>query len=206
MAPLPPAIQNWLFKRDLEDIRAAYDAAAISLVGKAEEIEADARKQLGMSPEDPWPERDDDDEFDAVGRLYDEAGENEEKFSRAEHIVRKAFLISLFHLWERYCNHRMKKRDYEPELVARWLFQTGRGHLAKELNHLRLTANCAKHGPGDSCEILQPLRPDLFPNIADPKRATDATLVVEIETVERTFDLLMRFADEEKIGRRAKVR
>lgn len=82
MAPLPYAFRAWLFLRALDDMIAAYRAAAKANSNRPEEIEAEVRRRLGIGPDDPFPNRNDDDEKDPVGRLCDEAGEMEEQADR----------------------------------------------------------------------------------------------------------------------------
>lgn len=192
MAPLPYAFRAWLFLRVLDDIVAAYRAAAKAHITRPDEIEAEVRHRLGIGPDDPFPDRNDDDENDPVGRLYDEAGEMEEQAGRGAHLVRKAFLIALFHHWERHCNSELKRTKYgHPKS---WLGARGRSDYAKEILELERAANCAKHGPGHSCQDLFSMSPSLFPAVSTIAGASERTLVIDEPTLERFFEAVRKAA------------
>ena len=167
MAPFPKSVQHamrrWLFQHNLDDIDAAYRAAANAHTNRDVEIEEMVRQRLGLATEDPFPEWNDGDDEDPIGRLYDDAGEMEERATRGAHLVRKAFLIALFHHWERHCNSQMGKAAYINTEVEKWLESEGRDGLYNPLRQLQNAANCAKHGPGKACKLLFEDRPDLFP-------------------------------------------
>jgi len=192
MARLPYAFRAWLFLQALDDIVAAYRAAAKAHSSRPEEIEAEVRRRLGIGPDDPFPDRNDDDEEDPVGRLYDEAGEMEERAGRGAHLVRKAFLIALFHHWERHCNSELGRTKYgHPKS---WLGERGKSAHAKEILELERAANCAKHGPGHSCQDLFKTSRSLFPKITDATKATERALVIDEATLERFFDVVRKAA------------
>lgn len=185
MAPLPYAFRAWLFLHALDDIVAAYRAAAKAHSSRPEEIEAEVRRRLGIGPDDPFPDRDDGDEEDPVGRLYDEAGEMEKQAGRGAHLVRKAFLIALFHHWERHCNAELERKDYAHP--RGWLSERGKSAYAKEILELERAANCAKHGPGHSCQNLFRMAPSRFPTMTTAAKASERVLVIEESTLERFF-------------------
>lgn len=192
MAPLPYAFRAWLFLRALDDIIAAYRAAAKAHSGRSDEIEFEVRRRLGIGPTDPFPDRNDDDEDDPVGRLYDEAGELEEQADRGSHLVRKAFLIALFHHWERHCNAELKRPKYS--LPKSWLGKRGKSEFAKGILELERAANCAKHGPGHSCRDLFRTTPSLFPKAKDETKANERTLIIDDATLDRFFEIVRHAA------------
>ncbi|MEQ8448247.1 MAG: hypothetical protein RIB97_01035 [Nitratireductor sp.] len=192
MAPLPYAFRAWLFLRALDDIVAAYRAAARAHVSRPEEIETEVRRRVGIGPEDQFPDRDDDDAEDPIGRLYDEAGELEEQAGRGAHLVRKAFLIALFHHWERHCNAELKWNKYSHP--REWLSERGKSAYAKEILELERAANCAKHGPGHSCENLYKMSCSLFPTVSTAAKASELNLVIEEPTLERFFTVVRNAA------------
>ncbi|CDX40007.1 hypothetical protein MPLA_320018 [Mesorhizobium sp. ORS 3359] len=192
MAPLPYAVRAWLFLRTLDDMVAAYRAAAKAHSRRPDEVEAEVRRYLGIGPNDPFPNRDDDAEEDPVGRLYDQAGEMEQQAGRGAHLVRKAFLIALFHHWERHCNAELKRKDYSHP--RGWLSERGKSAYAKEILELERAANCAKHGPGHSCQNLFKMSPSLFPTISTAAKASEQVLVIDESTLERFFAALRNAA------------
>ena len=192
MAPLPYSWRAWGFLRTLDDIIAAYRAAAKAHQSRPDEIEVEVRRRLGIRPDDPFPDRNDEDEEDPVGRLYDEAVEMEEQAGRGAHLVRKAFLIALFHHWERHCNAVMKRPQYGHPKA--WLGERGKGAYAKEIQQLERAANCAKHGPGHSCEDLFKTSPGLFPTVTSAVKASESALVIDEATLERFFETVRKAA------------
>jgi hypothetical protein len=185
MAPLPYALRAWLFLHALDDIVAAYRAAAEAHSSRPKEIEVEVRRRLGILPDDPFPDRNDDDEQDSIGRLYDEAGELEGQADRGAHLVRKAFLIALFHHWERHCNAELKRKKYNHP--SAWLGRRGKSAFAKGILELERAANCAKHGPGRSCRDLFKTSPKLFPAVTTAAMANERSLVIDEPTLERFF-------------------
>ncbi|OKO83550.1 hypothetical protein [Bradyrhizobium sp. NAS96.2] len=79
-----------------------------------------------------------------------------------QRIYRQAFLISLYHLWERELLNMMPKKDYKDEDVFEFLKNKGFSPDEANLAALRLAANVAKHSGGTSADQLYQLRPDLF--------------------------------------------
>lgn len=188
MGSLPRGIRSWLFRSALDDIEMAYEAAAKAHANRPNEIEADVRRHLGLAPDDPFPQRDDDDEDDPLHRLYDDAGAMQEHATRGAHLVRKAFLIALFHHWERYCNSILKREKYgHPK---RWLQQRGHPECVKPIRELEAAANCAKHGPGNACRTLYRMRPDLFPRVTSDVEANENSLQIDEQTLKGFFSMV----------------
>lgn len=186
-------MRAWQFRRTLDDIETAYHAAARVHASRPDEIELEVRTHLRLGADDPFPDRNDDDEFDPIGRQYDEAGEKDEQAGRGAHIVRKAFLIALFHHWERYCNARLQRAKYgHPSML---LNEMGRSGYAKAVKQLEHAANCAKHGPGHSCESLYKKRPDLFPGVGSAQRASESSMVVTEKTLEEFFATIKKVTE-----------
>jgi hypothetical protein len=179
-----------MFRHTLDDIEAAYQAAAKAHVDRPDEIERKVRLHLGLGPDDPFPDRNDDDDYDPVGRLYDEAGEMEERATRGAHIVRKAFLIALFHHWERHCNKCLGWEKYGHP--RKWLESHGHADCVVSIRELQKAANCAKHGPGNSCKELYRMRPDLFPRVKSPSEAKESLLVIDRATLDAFFSTVRK--------------
>ncbi|MGO4173738.1 hypothetical protein [Bosea sp. TAF32] len=193
MAPIPYSFRAYVFNQTLRHMHAAYRAAAKALAHRSQEIEVYVRRELGLEPGDPFPDRDDDDdELDYIGRLYDEASDLEYEARNGAHLVRKAFLIALFHHWERHCNRELKRDSYAHP--RQWLNQRGRSELAKEILELSRAANCAKHGPGHSCSDLFKTSPHLFPRVTPAIKPSENTLEIDEATLERFFTAVRKAA------------
>ncbi|MFC3205168.1 hypothetical protein [Aquamicrobium soli] len=185
-------LRRALFKITLDHIEAAYRLASKAHVDIPNEIEKTGRRTIGIGPDDPWPDRNDEDPYDHVGRAYDdmEAASTEAWYGSA--IVRKAFLISLFHAWERFINAERGVEDYvHPE---EWLISRGHQECARPILELQKAANCAKHGPGNSCKALFRMRPDLFPGVTDANKASDARLEIGDELLTHFFEVVRKAA------------
>ena len=204
MAKFPPkliiALQNTRLRMDLEDLQNAYRSSLKGLIHREGEIEAMARAELGIGPGDDWPERNDDDPDDPIGALYDHAGDLDAQAQRGAPMVRKAFLIALFHAWERHLNARLKREQYDHQVARKTIIRDGHAAHWKSIRELHLAANCAKHGPGDSCSDLYAMRPDFFPRVQTAEKAgnampkiepSEATLVIIDDTLSVFFDAVV---------------
>jgi len=191
MSRIPPGVIRAMLKfqlrMDVEDLQNAYRSALSGLVHRENEIEAMVRGQLGIGPEDDWPEPSEGEDDDPISLLYDHAGELDAQAKRGAPMVRKAFLIALFHAWERHCNARLK-RDYYGLSAARGMIMRD-GHATEwtAIRELQLAANCAKHGPGDSGRDLYAVRPDFFPKAKSAEQANERTLVINEDAMDRYF-------------------
>jgi hypothetical protein len=192
LAPIPYSFRAYLFLATLDDIENAYRAAAKAQSNRSIEIEADVRRRLGIGANDRFPDRNDDDEHDYIGRLYDEAGDLELQANRGGQLVRKAFLIALFHHWERHCNRELNQRSYAHPRT--WLNERGKSEFAKEILELSRAANCAKHGPGHSCEDLFKMSPHLFPRATGAIGPSEHTLEIDEATLNRLFEVVRKAA------------
>lgn len=106
--------------------------------------------------------------------------------------MRKAFLIALFHHWERHCNAELKRKDYAHP--RGWLSERGKSAYAKEILELDRAANCAKHGPGHSCQNLHKMAPSLFPAVTPAAKASERTLMIDEATLDRFFEVVRKAA------------
>lgn len=190
MAKLPRAtvlaIAREMFRYDLNDLDEAYANSLHGIESQGGEIEAMVRSKLGLDPSDEFPDPDLDDPDDPIALLYEHAGELDQQTRRSAHIVRKAFLISLFHLWER---HHMP-----PPVKS--LGKEQRRRLFSKLNQLRLAANTAKHTPGPSAEKLFKLRPDLFPRLASGRTPSESLLVISPDVLNEFFEAVWSTIEE----------
>lgn len=197
MAKLPAsvlrAISNFRLATEVEDLQSAYEAALKGLIHREAEIEEMVRSQLGIGPQEPWPDVVGG-EDDPIADLYDYAGELDNQAKRGAPMVTKAFVIVLFHAWERHMNTRFKSEKYQKHQVRKELTAAGHGELFKTIEILQLCANCAKHGPGDSGRELFKKRPDLFPKIRDKEAPGEKTLVVPESLIREFFTTVLTIA------------
>ena len=175
---------------DVEDLQSAYHAALGGLLHREAEIESLVRSQLDLGPDDDWPEPSDD-EDDPVSMLYEHAGELDARAKRGAPMVRTAFLIALFHAWERHMNARMKVGKYITANVNAVLVAEGHSAFTETIEHLQLSANCAKHGIGSSGKALFQKRPDLFPGAKTSSEASERKLVITEETLSSFFSAIL---------------
>lgn len=195
MAPIPPkalhAVRNYTLRISVEDIHHAYNAAIAGLQHRESEIEESVRRQLGLAPDAPFPDADPYDPDDPIGALYEDAGEQDSQAKRGAPLVRHAFLIALFHLWERHCNAQFKTKDYNSTQANTMLKAAGHESLCLSITELQLAANCAKHGRGPSGGRLFRKRPDFFPHAKDAEQANERTLLISDETLQQFFQIIL---------------
>lgn len=151
-----------LFGYGLEELRRAYEAsreasdrARVRLEQQWEELEQEVAAGRANFIEE-------DDEGRVAYDRGEHAGEMMAEISGVLRILREAFTISLYHFWEREVASRMKAAAYSDAKAFAFLKSLGTKPNEAALTTLRLAANVAKHGKGDSAKKLHALRPDLF--------------------------------------------
>ena len=189
-------IRMALLNMRIEEIEHAYYAAVGSLTNQKITESEKIRGILKLGPEEPLPEPEADDEGGFIDEIYELAAERIERANNSIPFVRKAFVIGLFHLWERHCNSAMKRNRYIHDDVMVWMEANGRRLKAETLLHLELACHCAKHGPGNSCKKLWKLRPDLFNRVNNEGQASESTLVISNET----FDEFLKAVSTSRRG------
>jgi hypothetical protein len=123
--------------------------------------------------------------------FWGQVGEFEQEADGALDIVRTAFLIGLFHFWERQSNRWVDSKKYNHDRVMKWLREHNQEPDEDALKDLQQAANCAKHGAGCSCMKLYERRPHLFSSGEDEARAfepNDETLQITAEKLEELFE------------------
>ena len=127
-------------------------------------------------------------------------------------LVREAFIISLYHLWERFCvavvrankpsdepEAALSKEEirafheeaisFKPKMVVEQLIDAGLPIDAERIDLLRLTANVAKHSAGKSAQDLYAVRADFFnPEAVEAFGVTFETLQITDDMIDRFFD------------------
>lgn len=188
------AMMNFQLRMDVEDLHGAYRAALTGLRHRESEIEAFVRGGLGIGPDDPWPEADDTGSDDPIALMYEMAGEMDAQTKRGVSMVREAFLIALFHVWERYCNRRLNTKKYDYRRVEDLLIADGFEKSVEIVDILQLTANCAKHSAGNSCSLLSAKRPSSFPRLSVGKAPSHTTLAIGADELDGFFNEVLAIA------------
>jgi hypothetical protein len=162
----PPQIRRTLygmaFEFGLEEISRAYQSTMNAHAELAASAEAIVRKRYGLTAEQSVPEVEYADDGEPSHDFWEEVGQLENEAHSSIEIIRAAFLIGLFHFWEKHSIRWVDKPAYHHDAVMAWLKTQGYAPDADRLKELELAANCAKHGPGKSCNKLFACRPDLF--------------------------------------------
>lgn len=154
-----------LFHFEFDDLRRAYRSSIASFEAASENAEATVRRMYGLAQDEPFPEVEPDEEGYGLSFDWGElVGEIEHDARSSKSLVRTAFVIALFHFWERETNRwrQMKGKTYDHRNTMLWLTAKGITPEDATLHELELSAHCAKHGPGRSCNQLFALRPDFF--------------------------------------------
>lgn len=88
-------------------------------------------------------------------------------------ILRVAFLIALFHFWERHILNWTQMARYDHAEAIAWLKANGGAPDDGRLRRLELACHAAKHGPGVSADKLFGLDPGHFDlDVSDDERRT----------------------------------
>lgn len=165
----PPRYWGWRFNYAVECLGKAYQSARVVALGEQDDLRVRfdryrAEIDEGMPPgmdEDDW-ERSNDAHESHLSDLYQE----EETTLR---LVTEAFIIALWHLWERQITASMyRDREdgvrytYSHDATMGWLKRNGLAPQPRALRELKFLAETLKHSEGSSAEELFRLRRDLF--------------------------------------------
>lgn len=162
LKPKPGASFAWRYHYGLKTLRRAYEFSRIASDKEKAWIEAKAEKhqKLVDKGEASWVEY--DDEGNAGHDYGEHLGELLYEEEQVLALLRQAFVISLHHFVEQQIGPQLPKKHYKQNLAIEWLEKFGWQSKEKELNELRLTANCLKHSNDNPGKQLYDLRPDLF--------------------------------------------
>jgi hypothetical protein len=110
-------------------------------------------------------------------------------------LVREAFVIALFHFWERQANRWLGVSRYDEKAAIELLIGLGRNPDKAALNLLMNLANCLKHGSSDkpkgACNLLMASHSELLEEVdglpgADNLRINDALVAHLFKAVLRS--------------------
>lgn len=175
-----------VFHFGLEEVGVAYRASRDGLRREKRSAEATMRERCGLASDDPIEEGEAGEcGLNFAEGFWEQVGDLEREAEIAETVIRGAFIIALFHFWERQTNRWLQRKRYEATPTIAFLQAHGRTPDAAQLELLHHLANCLKHGPGTSCDLLQAMAPQLFdpaPTPASP--ASDEDLRIDDALVE----------------------
>jgi hypothetical protein len=180
----------WLFHGGLRTLQRAYQSSRSEVDKQRARIEQraaafQAKVDAGEEQLVDWGE----DSLEGY-TLEDELNEQLYAEEKVLNLIRLAFVISLHHYIEQQIGERLPDKKYVQSEAFVWLKSRGWKPLEKELNELRLAANCAKHSGGSSAKQLYILRPDMFrvPESKKPFQPGYSSLALSDRHVDAFFD------------------
>lgn len=154
------------FARGIRLLKQGYEAARDALLKEIENIQSKARAyEESLANGGDWiGEREDDhvlwDQTDVLEAETDDA-------QRALYEVRRAFVIALYHHWERSAARWLGDDEAHHDKLERFCAANGFGP-SRDLGAVRCIANHLKHRPGSSSDWLNNLRknhPTFLPHV-----------------------------------------
>jgi hypothetical protein len=163
------AMRRAMFDHRIRQMRAAFHAASVPFSQELLEIEKEA-EEFQRRVDAGSAQWEDYDEETGAGRHYgEEFSERRHEAEEALLLVRNAFVIVIYHLWERGAQRwvsQVSKKPNHSHLVAA-LTEASIVIDKDGLEELRLLVNCLKHNSKDGRKLYA-LRRDLFANDFDP--------------------------------------
>ncbi len=153
-----------LFKSGLDRLEGTYRLSIELPEDTKRKADETARQAFGLKPGQTPPEVYTQEDGLPSPDFGDELYTIEYEAEATSSLVREAFLISLFHFWERQSNLWLGVRGatYNHQSTIGWLQTHGYTLDEPTIRRLELAANCAKHGPGRACDTLYALDPTFF--------------------------------------------
>lgn len=188
------------FAIDYSAVRTAYRASREGLRERARAAERITRESWGLGPNEEFPSEPDENGWSLKGDFWVQVGEVEHESGSADEIIREAFIIGLFHLWERHANRWSGVDRYDEGKTLAELKAIGRQPNEEKLRLLKLLAHCLKHGPSPNssgaCNQLHQGYPELFEieeggdgNLEQP---SNKNLALSEEIIEELFSAVIR--------------
>ncbi|MXO91850.1 hypothetical protein [Pontixanthobacter aquaemixtae] len=163
----PGASFAWRWHYGLRTLKSAYQTSRAATDEERRSIDRRAeeyQKRVDRG-EASWDEC--DEEGNLVYSHGEHLGDEMHDVLNVLTLVKLAFVISLHHYVEQRLAPRLPRKPngetrYDPQAAYAWLKDFGWEVKDKQLEELRLAANCAKHSEGKSARELFDLRPDMF--------------------------------------------
>jgi hypothetical protein len=172
MAPIPFSIPGYRFEKGLQVFKDSFDSAMAGVLRKNQSIQTELMEyKHSLENGGKWiGDRDDDGNF-----LWDRETLLEmdlEESAEAVVELRKAFMLAIYHYWERTIRMYCHTEDFgHPTLVAR-----AKEHgiaIAQDLRRMHLLANVLKHNNSKWGNQLVQSWPDVFRTWFQPNDRTD---------------------------------
>ncbi len=149
----------------LNTVWSAYQAGEAALARQELDAESIVRTRWGLGPAEPPSEY-----TDETGRAPDfgeDIGDLIFEARMASGELRVAFLITLFHAYERQVMRFLGTKQYDHDRAMDLLRRSGMNPDAAAIETVQIAANAAKHGEGRSMELLRARRPELVDDEGD---------------------------------------
>ena len=172
-----------VFQSGFRTIRRAYRTSVAAFSEQLRELDENYRalEQDAIDGMLPEPFDGEPDEFELIDYQRATVGE-------ALREIRQAFLVALYHYWERSVV-RWTKTKYVANDAYAWLVKAGAHPDEKGLEQLRNIVNCIKHDDGSG---LWKLRRELLPGVNTKKAAREVHLALTDDIVEEYFTTVLR--------------
>lgn len=156
-----------------ETIKVAYRATQEGLSQRKLNSQAIVRERWRLPPGQEPSKEQAHDGWSDHDQFWEDVGAVEWDSENAVESIREAFVIALFHFWERSANGWCVVNSYDEEKTFAELKAIGRQPDEGRLRVLRLLANCLKHGPSSkpagACNQLYSECPHLFLETPDTR-------------------------------------
>jgi hypothetical protein len=184
------------FAMDYSAVKAAYDAVREGLHERSLAAEKITREKWGLAPGEELSKEADEQGWSSNEEFWVQVGEVETESGAAVEIIREAFVIALFHVWERNANRWCGVDNYNEDGTFALLKALGRDPNKDKLITLKLLANCLNHGksskPSGACNQLHVKCPNLF-NLANPsEQPSDSNLVISEALLDDLFQAVVQ--------------
>jgi len=184
MAALSFDLRHFEFDHGVQLLKQGFEAARDALLNEIERIKADARAyEEELANGGAWIG-----EMEDGHKLWDQSDLYEAKTDdahRALYEVRRAFVIALYHHWERSAIGWLGRNDATHEELERYCADSGFGP-APNLGAVRYLANHLKHKPGSNSRWFNKLRkeyPSFLPHVQTSPLALSDTDFETVATV-----------------------
>lgn len=189
---LPLGLHGFLFEEGLKRLEDAYMATVEALAHQKQRATEGVQKTYDppgeFSPGEVFTE-----EQLLSGDYHDEVSMLDEEFEETSRLIRDAFVITLFHFWERQAARWVynPRGSYVHADIMAWLERNGFKPDTDAMQRLQRAANCLKHGPGDACRALHGTDPTLFePPMLD--KTPNSRMRITAEVLHEMFAVVWR--------------
>lgn len=188
----PPRYWGWRFNYAVESLAQAFQSACLAARGEQDSLRASFdRYERDIALGAPR-EMDEDDWRQSNAAHEDNLSDLYHEQDTTLRLVTEAFIIALWHLWERQLTasmYRVRKEGqdyrYDHDAAMGWLFRNGFRPQPRPLHELKFLAETLKHSEGSSAEKLFNLRRDLFDPVIDTH---DEAAYEWVRVEQSTFD------------------